>query len=142
MKCKNFVIHSDDSDFFETESIGTTDYSVEKDALWCLNIFITKEHSMNNFDLIKSCMDVIEMESFNKELNSITYYYSLRDYGSLMNEIYWIENKYNVEIVTYNEMNSIIPDLDFFDTIYKKAVNFLNCKKWQKFPELVQELFY
>ena len=31
---------------------------------------------MNNFDLIKSCMDVIEMESFNKELNSITYYYS------------------------------------------------------------------
>ena len=34
MKCKNFVIHSDDSDFFETESIGKTDYSVEKDALW------------------------------------------------------------------------------------------------------------
>ena len=36
MKCKNFVIHSDDSDFFETESIDTTDYSVEQDALWCL----------------------------------------------------------------------------------------------------------
>ena len=33
-------------------------------------------------------------------------------------------------------------DSYFFDTIYKKAVNFLNCKKWQKFPELVQELFY
>ena len=91
---------------------------------------------MNNFDLIKSCMDVIEMESFNKELNSITYYYSLRDYGSLMNEIYWIENKYNVEIVTCNEMNSIIPDLDFFDTIYKKAGRFLTCKKIKKFLEL------
>jgi len=39
MKCKNFVIHCDDSDFFETESIGTTDYSVEKDALWHFNIF-------------------------------------------------------------------------------------------------------
>ena len=106
-----------------------------------LIFFKIKEHSMNSFNLFKSCMDVIEMESFNKELNSITYYYNLRDYGSLMNEIYWIENKYNVEIVTYNEMNSIISNLDFFDTIYKKAVNFLNCKKWQKFPELVQELF-
>ena len=97
---------------------------------------------MNNFDLINSCMDVIEMKSFNKELNSITYYYSLRDYGSLMNEIYWIENKYNVEIVTYNEMNSIISDLDFFDTIYKKAVNFLNCKKMEKFSKLIQEQFF
>lgn len=96
---------------------------------------------MTPVDFFKSFMDVIEMESFNKELNSITYYYSLRDYGSLLNEIYWIENKYNVEIVTYNEMNSIISDLDFFDTIYKKAIKFLNCKKWQKFSELVQELF-
>lgn len=92
-------------------------------------------------DFFKSFMDVIEMESFNKELNSITYYYSLRDYGSLMNEIYWIENKYNVEIVTCNEMNSIISNLDFFETIYKKAVNFLNCKKRERFSELVQELF-
>lgn len=33
MKCKIFVIHSDDSDFFETESIGTTDYSVETGTL-------------------------------------------------------------------------------------------------------------
>lgn len=39
MICKNFVIHSDDSDFFETESIGKTDYSVEKEALWHFNIF-------------------------------------------------------------------------------------------------------
>lgn len=97
---------------------------------------------MTPVDFFKSFMDVIEMESFNKELNSITYYYSLRDYGSLLNEIYWIENKYNVEIVTYNEMNSIISDLDFFDTIYKKAVNFLNCKKWQKFSKLIQEQFF
>ena len=96
---------------------------------------------MTSVDFFKSFMDVIEMESFNKELNSITYYYSLRDYGSLMNEIYWIENKYNVKIVTYNEMNSIISDLDFFDTIYKKAVSFLNCKKRERFSELVQELF-
>lgn len=97
---------------------------------------------MTTFDLIKSCMDAIEIESYNKELNSITYYYSLRDYGSLMNEIYWIENKYNVEIVTCNEKNSIIPDLDFFDTIYKKAIKFLNCKKWEKISELVQEQFF
>lgn len=96
---------------------------------------------MTPVDFFKSFMDVIEMESFNKELNSITYYYSLRDYGSLMNEIYWIENKYNVGIVTCNEMNSIISDLYFFDTIYKKAVNFLNCKKRERFSELVQELF-
>ena len=97
---------------------------------------------MTPFDFFKSFMDAIEIESYNKELNSITYYYSLRDYGSLMNEIYWIENKYNVEIVTYNEMNSIISDLDFFETIYKKAVNFLNCKKWQKFSKLIQEQFF
>lgn len=96
---------------------------------------------MTPFDFFKSFMDAIEIESYNKEFNSITYYYNLRDYGSLINEIYWIENKYNVEIVTYNEMNSIIPDLDFFDTIYKKAVNFLNCKKRERFSELVQELF-
>lgn len=107
-----------------------------------LIFFKIKEHSMNSFNLFKSCMDAIEIESYNKELNSITYYYSLRDYGSLLNEIYWIENKYNVEIVTYNEMNSIIPDLDFFETIYKKAVNFLNCKKWQKFSKLIQEQFF
>ena len=43
---------------------------------------------MTPVDFFKSFMDVIEMENFNKELNSITYYYSLRDYGSLMNEIY------------------------------------------------------
>jgi len=97
---------------------------------------------MTPFDFFKSFMDAIEIENFNKELNSITYYYSLSDYGSLMNEIYLIENKYNVEIVTYNEMNSIISDLDFFDTIYKKAVNFLNCKKWQKFSKLIQEQFF
>ena len=97
---------------------------------------------MNSFNLFKSCMDIIEMESFNKELNSITYYYSLRDYGSLMNEIYWIENKYNVEIVTCNEMNSIISNSDFFETIYKKTVNFLNCKKRQKFSKLIQEQFF
>lgn len=96
---------------------------------------------MTPFDFFKSFMDAIEIESYNKELNSITYYYSLRDYGSLMNEIYWIENKYNVEIVTYNEMNSIISNLDFFDTIYKKAIKFLNCKKRERFSELVQELF-
>ena len=97
---------------------------------------------MTPFDFFKSFMDAIEIESYNKELNSITYYYSLRDYGSLMNEIYWIENRYNVEIVTYNEMNSIISDLDFFDTIYKKAVNFLNCKKMEKFSKLIQEQFF
>ena len=91
---------------------------------------------MTPVDFFKSFMDVIEMESFNKELNSITYYYSLRDYGSLMNESYWIENKYNVEIVTCNEMNSIISNLDFFDTIYKKAGRFLTCKKIKKFLEL------
>ena len=34
MKCNYFVIHCGDSDFFETESIGKTDYSVEQDALW------------------------------------------------------------------------------------------------------------
>ena len=34
MKCKKFVIHRDDSDFFETESIDNTDNYVEKDALW------------------------------------------------------------------------------------------------------------
>lgn len=97
---------------------------------------------MTPVDFFKSFMDVIEMESFNKELNSITYYYSLRDYGSLMNEIYWIENKYNVKIVTCNEMNSIISNLDFFDTIYKKAVNFLNCKKRKIFWEYIHELKY
>ena len=32
MKCKKFVIHRDDSDFFE--SIDKTDNYVEKDALW------------------------------------------------------------------------------------------------------------
>lgn len=33
-ECRNVVVHCDDSDFFGTESIDTTDYSVEKDALF------------------------------------------------------------------------------------------------------------
>ena len=140
MKCKKFVIHRDDSDFFE--SIGIAEYSVIKDALWCLNIFIIKEHSMNCFDFSKSLMDVIEIVSLNIELNSITYYYQLKDYGRMMNEIYWIKSKYNVEMVTCNEMNSMISDLEFFGTIYKRTVNFLNCKKWETLSELFQRVFF
>ena len=33
-ECRDVVVHCGDSDFFETESIDTTDYSVEQDALW------------------------------------------------------------------------------------------------------------
>lgn len=124
------------------ESIGITEYSVIKDALWCLNIFIIKEHSMNSFDFSKSLMDVIEIVSLNIELNSITYYYQLKDYGRMMNEIYWIKSKYNVEMVTCNEMNSMISDLEFFGTIYKRTVNFLNCKKWETLSELFQRVFF
>ena len=93
---------------------------------------------MSDFELIYT---LIEIMSLNKEYNSITYYFHLRDYERMVDEIYWIENKYNVKIVTCNEMNSIISNSDFFETIYKKAVNFLNYKKREKISELVQELF-
>lgn len=97
---------------------------------------------MNSFDFSKSLMDVIEIESLNIELNSITYYYQLKDYGRMMDEIYWIKSKYNVEIVTCNEMNSMISDLEFFGTIYKRTVKFLNCKKWKTLSELFQRVFF
>jgi len=97
---------------------------------------------MNSFDFSKSLMDVIEIVSLNIELNSITYYYQLKDYGRMMNEIYWIKSKYNVEMVTCNEMNSMISDLEFFGTIYKRTVNFLNCKKWETLSELFQRVFF
>lgn len=42
-ECRNVVVHCDDSDFFETESIDTTDYSVEQDALWCLKKIIIEK---------------------------------------------------------------------------------------------------
>ena len=39
-ECRDVVVHCDDSEFFGTESIDTTDYSVEQDALWCLKKII------------------------------------------------------------------------------------------------------
>ena len=48
---------------------------------------------VDNFDLIKSCMDVIEKENLNKELNSITYYYRIRWISSIFNN-HFISFKY------------------------------------------------
>ena len=39
-ECRDVVVHCDDSEFFGTESIDTTDYSVEQDAMWCLKKII------------------------------------------------------------------------------------------------------
>lgn len=42
-ECRDVVVHCDDSEFFGTESIDTTDYSVEQDALWCLKKIIIEK---------------------------------------------------------------------------------------------------
>lgn len=42
-ECRDVVVHCDDSEFFETESIDTTDYSVEQDAMWCLKKIISEK---------------------------------------------------------------------------------------------------
>lgn len=39
--CRDVVVQCDDSEFFGSESIDTTDNSVEADALWCLKKIIT-----------------------------------------------------------------------------------------------------
>ena len=42
-ECRDVVVHCDDSEFFGTESIDTTDYSVEQDALWYLKKIIIEK---------------------------------------------------------------------------------------------------
>ena len=42
-ECRDVVVHCDDSEFFGTESIDTTAYSVEQDAIWCLKKIIRKK---------------------------------------------------------------------------------------------------
>ena len=42
-ECRDVVVHCDDSEFFGTESIDTTDYSGEQDALWCLKKIIIEK---------------------------------------------------------------------------------------------------
>ncbi len=41
--CRDVVVRCYDSDFFGTESIDTTDYSVEQDAMWYLKKIIREK---------------------------------------------------------------------------------------------------